>query len=583
MSQMLIINPRKIGILLALLCAVFLCSPAWAQVQPGTTGVTAVGNNGNGVTITGNGSGPYTGKVGIGLNTPDHTYSANHTVGASDMAGTMNLTGTATLTIPAISSTVFAQGMTGCYVNQGSGVWTISSTPAINGLNSTSVPPGTGGCLVSNGTSLDWQPGAQPATGTQYGVVENPLTGTGAGSHGYVATQTLPASTGTITPQNPVGQQTNYAVVLTGNATIAVPTTVAVNQNVQFQITESSGGGNTLTFASGYTFLTGTPSFSTIASATNVVGCYATSSSTTGTGTFNCVYYSASGGGSTANALTGAGAGTNGYVATQILPASTGTITPQNPVGQQTNYAVTLTGNATIALPTTMAANQNMQFQITEPSGGGDTLAFASGYTFLTGTPSFNTGASAVNVVGCYAATTSAVYCAYYSSSGGSGITGTGTANSITKWTGTSALGNSTITDNGTVVNTTEPIEINGAKLPTLHAFAIGWVAGQNPQHAIVVADLPNAETITSIVGRLEVAEGSSGTVSVYSAPSGTACASGTNLTNTTSFNTNGTAATNQTLAGTTTSVAAGSSLCLVTTGTFTTNIATITIYAHPT
>lgn len=147
-----------------------------------------------------------------------------------------------------------------------------------------------------------------------------------------------------------------------------------------------------------------------------------------------------------------------------------------------------------------------------------------------------------------------------------------------------SSLANSALSDNGTVVNSSEPIEQSGVKVPASSVYSIGWVAGQSPNNAIIVADLPAGITISSIVGRLEVAEGSSGTVNVYSVPSGTACASGgTNLTNTTGFNTNGTAATNQALAGTTTTVASGSSLCLRTTGTFTTNIATISVYANPT
>jgi hypothetical protein len=112
-------------------------------------------------------------------------------------------------------------------------------------------------------------------------------------------------------------------------------------------------------------------------------------------------------------------------------------------------------------------------------------------------------------------------------------------------------------------------------------AYPLGWIAGQNPTGAIIVAGLPSAITISAIVGRLEVAEGSAGTVSVYSAPSGTDCSSGTNLTNTMNLNTNGTAFTNQTLSGTTTSVPSGSSLCLVTTGTFTANRGAVTIYAH--
>ena len=156
------------------------------------------------------------------------------------------------------------------------------------------------------------------------------------------------------------------------------------------------------------------------------------------------------------------------------------------------------------------------------------------------------------------------------------------TTNVIPKASSSTSIANSSVTDNGTVVNTTEPIEISSKKIPAAYTWSIGWVAGQSPNNASFIV-VPVASTISSITGRLVTAEGSSGTVSVYTAASGTACASGTNLTNTTSFNTNGTASTNQTLSGTTTSVAAGANLCLVTTGTFTTNIGVITVVANPT
>lgn len=42
----------------------------------------------------------------------------------------------------------------------------------------------------------------------------------------------------------------------------------------------------------------------------------------------------------------------------------------------------------------------------------------------------------------------------------GGGLTGSGTTNRVTKWTGASALGNSSITDDGTNVSTTEPVAI---------------------------------------------------------------------------------------------------------------------------
>jgi len=115
----------------------------------------------------------------------DLLYSANHTITSpTDIGAVLNLTSSATLTVPAIAN--FPNETVTCYVNQGTGTWTLtsqSSTGAtINGIivgggsltagNSVSVPPNAGGCLVSNGTTLDWQPGAQ-ASGVTAGSYTN--------------------------------------------------------------------------------------------------------------------------------------------------------------------------------------------------------------------------------------------------------------------------------------------------------------------------------------------------------------------------------------------------------------------------
>lgn len=95
--------------------------------------------------------------------------------------------------------------------------------------------------------------------------------------------------------------------------------------------------------------------------------------------------------------------------------------------------------------------------------------------------------------------------------------------------------------------------------------LAIGWPAGIDPALNII-GTIDEASTVNSIVGTVATAVGSAATVSVYKAPSGTACGSGTVL-HSGSFNANGTAATNQTLTLTTTALSAGDRLCLVTTG----------------
>ncbi len=109
----------------------------------------------------------------------DVTKSANYTVAAGDMSGLINLTGTATLTIPAISSTVLTTNMSASYQNQGSGNWTISSTPTINGLNSTTVPPGGFGTFVGNGTTLDFTGLSTPTASAIGGVMSKDCTSGG--------------------------------------------------------------------------------------------------------------------------------------------------------------------------------------------------------------------------------------------------------------------------------------------------------------------------------------------------------------------------------------------------------------------
>ena len=110
-------------------------------------------------------------------------------------------------------------------------------------------------------------------------------------------------------------------------------------------------------------------------------------------------------------------------------------------------------------------------------------------------------------------------------------------------------------------------LTLSGVKVPQVEQETAGWVAGGNPNNAVLVADLPYAITLTSITARIETAVGATAAVTVWSAPNGTACGSGTNLGGLTSINANGTAATNQNLTLATTSVAAGSSICLQSTG----------------
>jgi hypothetical protein len=127
---------------------------------------------------------------------------------------------------------------------------------------------------------------------------------------------------------------------------------------------------------------------------------------------------------------------------------------------------------------------------------------------------------------------------------------------------------------------------VSAAGASKLHnvPVSIGWPAALNPNNT-VLAVINQASTISGIIGAVETATGGTSTVSVYKAPSGTACSGGTVL-HSGSFNANGTAATNQTLTVTTASLAVGDRLCLQTTGTTTwtggSGIGTITVFLAP-
>jgi hypothetical protein len=150
---------------------------------------------------------------------------------------------------------------------------------------------------------------------------------------------------------------------------------------------------------------------------------------------------------------------------------------------------------------------------------------------------------------------------------------------------GACKVDNTTITAaSGVITTVAATTSVPGiAKLNNV-GYPAGWIAANDPNNAVVVT-VGQASTITGIVGRVETPVGSAATVSVYKAPSGTACSAGTVL-HSGSFDANGTAATNQTLTVTVTTLAAGDSICYVTTGganwTSGVGIGTITIFYAP-
>ena len=104
---------------------------------------------------------------------------------------------------------------------------------------------------------------------------------------------------------------------------------------------------------------------------------------------------------------------------------------------------------------------------------------------------------------------------------GGSGTVGSGTTGQVASYASSGTTVGGTSTPN---LPSGGAYEINSVKVPTSTPYSVGWVAGQNPNGAILVADLPYAVTLSSVVARVETALGSTGTVAVYIAPSGTAC-----------------------------------------------------------
>jgi hypothetical protein len=182
----------------------------------------------------------------------------------------------------------------------------------------------------------------------------------------------------------------------------------------------------------------------------------------------------------------------------------------------------------------------------------------------FTGTPMAPTAPTATNTA--QIATTAYVQNQAYATLASPALSGTPTASTPAQGT------------NSTQIATTAFVKAQ--QMP----ISIGWIAGQNPNNA-VASVINQAMTVNAIVGAVEVANGSTATVTVNHAPSGVACSAGTAL-HSGSFNANGTAAADQSLTVTTTSLAVGDRICLQTTGGTNWNsgsaVGTITIFASP-
>jgi hypothetical protein len=97
----------------------------------------------------------------LGVTTPNRTVTTSPTVLSTDMGGVIfsNVSGGGTLTIPAISTTVLANGMSVFVVNYSASTEAVSTTPTVNAgggcVSGTGIPSGDAWQMVSNGTSID--------------------------------------------------------------------------------------------------------------------------------------------------------------------------------------------------------------------------------------------------------------------------------------------------------------------------------------------------------------------------------------------------------------------------------------------
>lgn len=108
------------------------------------------------------------------------------------------------------------------------------------------------------------------------------------------------------------------------------------------------------------------------------------------------------------------GTGFTSNTPTALTNAST--VTVPAITGLYTTFTLSTTtgvGNVSISNPSSFSAGQSILFIFTEDSTGGEGISFTgTDYNFPNGTPYFNTNASAKNVVSCFADTSSTIQCA---------------------------------------------------------------------------------------------------------------------------------------------------------------------------
>ena len=263
---------------------------------------------------------------------------------------------------------------------------------------------------------------------------------------------------------------------LTGDITTAagaLATTLAtVNSNVGTFASETVNGKGLVTAAGNLTGdVTTSGAAATLATVNSNVGSFTSANITVNAKGLVTAAANGSGGGSVS--IT---AGTPNLVVTPSPLTGTGTVGMTQPITDQSGAGTAIvTGYNTEwvdvgAFTYTIAQAGTTGFA----SGWGTCLlnTAASGNATVNATTSVFKGASGTTTLtlapGDWVCPTSdgtnyTTIAGHYVSGSGS-VTGTGTANAIPKWTSTSAIGNSAITDNGTLVNVTaEPLSVSQA------------------------------------------------------------------------------------------------------------------------
>ncbi len=384
--------------------ATFMRSDATPAIQKASNAQLGLAQ-GDGQTIT------IASATGVAsITAPIRTVTTSPTVAATDMGGQIvsNVSGGGTITIPAISSTVFASGMSLSIVNYSASTAAISTTPTVNAgggcVTATGIPTGDSWQMLSNGTTIDC---IQTVNAGSAGTINSSsasnfayYSGSTAISGATIAANALPKSNGASAPTaslitdngniasigegaltTPFGLtdgasiavnaflSNNFTVTLGGNRTLANPTNTTAGQWLDFVITQDGSGSRTLAFGAGYLNSAGaafTATLNSAAAGVTTISCKVIAT----TPTLQCYGPQNSAAGSSQPSNKTAPASTTTF----FMQGLAGTITPVT----TGNVMITINGTLT---STTTTAGDGITFQVSHGTGSAPANAAA-----LTGT-----------------------------------------------------------------------------------------------------------------------------------------------------------------------------------------------------